>query len=571
MNYAFYKSPSSVTSFFPTILSYVFDIYMKILKVLLWLCIISILLGVIAAFAVIKMINPNNFKQQISAQVQTSTGRKLDLKGDIGWSLFPWLGLQINDATLSNPPNFDQGAFAHINQAKVAVKLLPLFDHKVLIDSIKLDGIDINLVKNNKGVGNWEGFVDDNSTQQQAKTKDKAIPSKQDLTFSVNAIDITNSRVSWNDKQTKKNIEVNNFEFHGKDFAENKAIPLQVQFNVKDADMSGPIQITGLLIVNSQQDIDQFQQLKLTAQLKGASLPNQQLNLALLGDATINGAQNTAQGNVHADNLQVGDFKADNVNTKFTLRPGSIAFNPITAQMYQGNYNGNIFIITRGKEARSVSYSELKNIQVAPLLHDLGHITYLKVTGTGNITAKLSAQGNAAKAILKDIDGQGTFALNNGILEGINIPYWIDAGQSILRKQLPSLPSFPQQTAFGNLTGSFTLNNGVVENNDLLLLGPNLRANGKGSADLTAQKINYVLNAQLLDRDTSDVKGSIIPIKITGSFDHPNIQPKIDDIIKSQLKVQYEKNKEKVGEQLKKYLGDDTGSKIQQGLESLLK
>lgn len=548
---------------------------MKILKVILWLCIISILLGIIAGFAVVKMINPNNFKQQISTQVETSTGRKLDLKGDIGWSLFPWLGLQINNATLSNPPDFDQGEFAHINQAKVAVKLLPLFDRKVQIDSIKLDGIDINLVKNNKGVGNWEDLIGDKTSKSKIVIDDSSqtttAKSKQDLDLSINAIDITNSRVSWNDQQTKSNIEVNDFEFHGKDFAANKAVPLQIQFNVKDADMNGPIQLTGSVVANTQQNIYQLQQLKLTTQLQGKSLPNQQLNLALQGDVTVNGVQNTAQGTVHADNLQVGDFKADNVNMKFTLRPGSMSFNPITAQMYQGTYNGNVFIITRGKEARSVSYSEFKNIQVAPLLHDLAHITYLKVTGTGNITAKLSAQGNAAKAILKDIDGQGTFALNNGVLEGINIPYWIDAGQSVLRQKIPTLPSFPQQTAFGNLIGTFTLNNGVIENNDLLLKGPNLRADGKGSADLTTQKINYVLNAQLLDRDTSDVKGSIIPIKITGSFDHPSIEPKIDDIIKNQLKGQYEKNKQKIGEQLKKYLGDDTGSKIQQGLESLLK
>jgi AsmA protein len=540
----------------------------KILKFLGWMCVISISLGIISAIALVALVNPNHYKQQISMQVQSSTGRDLQLNGNLAWSFFPSLGLQLNDATLSNPPGFSAQPFIHLDHAKVAVQLWPLLHKQIAVGTIKLDGATIYLVKNEKGVGNWENLT----AQTDQATTDVSTNSatSKPVDFGIANIDISNGHIIWSDLQSKQLIDLNQVELHSKNIKLQQPFPVQLQFNLNDKkdNVQGTIHVKGILTADSNRKIYKFQQLQIDSQLNGPSLPNNHINLTAQGDFTTDLAQHLSHGNLQAKTLQLGDFTANNLNVQFKSMPGQIALNPIQAQLYQGDYQGKVFILTRDKTLRFSSYTELNKVQMQPLLHDLAKITYLQLSGVGNVRAKLDSQGNTSAAIIKNMNGDGNFSLNNGVLHGINISYWIDAGQAVLRKQLPSLPAFPQQTEFGTMTGTFAVNNGVLQNNDLILRGPNLRATGAGSANLNTQQINYQLNAQLLDRDTAAFKGSVIPIKITGSFSHPNVSPILKDLIKSQFKDQYEKHKDQIGNEIKKVLGNDTGSKVQQGLES---
>ena len=119
--------------------------------------------GLIALFAIALMavwllVNPNDYKPQIVAAVKRSTGRDLALGGDLKLSVFPWVALETGPASLSNPPGFSADPFVAFTHASVRVKLLPLLAKRLEIGRVAVDGLDLRLLKNAQGKGNWEGF-----------------------------------------------------------------------------------------------------------------------------------------------------------------------------------------------------------------------------------------------------------------------------------------------------------------------------------------------------------------------------------------------------------------------------
>ncbi len=103
-------------------------------------------------------VNPNDYKARITQAVKHSTGRELTLAGDIKLAVFPWVALDLGAASLGNPPGFGQVPFATVKHVAVRVKLLPLLRKQLQIGRVEIDGLDLRLVKNAAGHGNWEDF-----------------------------------------------------------------------------------------------------------------------------------------------------------------------------------------------------------------------------------------------------------------------------------------------------------------------------------------------------------------------------------------------------------------------------
>lgn len=112
----------------------------------------------LALLAVWCWVNPTDYQGKLVRAVKQSTGRDLVLQGDIRLSVFPWIALQVGPATLGNPPGFGAAPFASFAHATVRPRLLPLFRHRLVIDRVDIQGLDVRLSRNAAGNGNWEGL-----------------------------------------------------------------------------------------------------------------------------------------------------------------------------------------------------------------------------------------------------------------------------------------------------------------------------------------------------------------------------------------------------------------------------
>src|SRR5258706_7988861 len=71
--------------------------------------------GLLVAVAV--LVDPNDYKDDITAAVQKATGRQLTLDSKLQLAVFPTIRIAVGGATLSNAPGFGTEPMAKIGSA----------------------------------------------------------------------------------------------------------------------------------------------------------------------------------------------------------------------------------------------------------------------------------------------------------------------------------------------------------------------------------------------------------------------------------------------------------------------
>jgi AsmA protein len=188
----------------------------------------------------------------------------------------------------------------------------------------------------------------------------------------------------------------------------------------------------------------------------------------------------------------------------------------------------------------------------------------------------LTGAGKTIDAIKATLNVKGNFAFTEGAVQGVNIAESIRKAKAAFSGQKLADSGEPVQTDFSSLTGSFTVKNGIVDNQDLAMKSPLLRLSGAGQADLPQELIDYALKVAIVGtlsgqggEELADLKGLTIPVKITGPFNAP--KPTVDlasllkDKAKQELKTKaQEKVKEKLGGELGGLLGGALGAQTTQ-------
>ena len=120
---------------------------MKILKWILLVLLILIFLVIAGVGIAVATLDPNDYKEQITEQVKKTTGRELTLEGDISWSLFPWLGLNLGKTSLANAEGFGDQPFAELEEIDIHVAIMPLIKKQVQAKKVLISGVSVNLQK----------------------------------------------------------------------------------------------------------------------------------------------------------------------------------------------------------------------------------------------------------------------------------------------------------------------------------------------------------------------------------------------------------------------------------------
>ena len=166
-----------------------------------------VVLVVLTIFGLLWFVNPNDYRSLITAQVKQSTGRSFGFTS-IHLSLWPTLGLKLNDAVLGNARGFGSQPFARIGTADVGVRLLPLIFHRQLVmKTIYLSKLRLDLAKNAEGVSNWADLA--GSGKPQAAT-----PANGGAGISgvrVDGVNIDDATLMYRNAQKNQAYEITNF------------------------------------------------------------------------------------------------------------------------------------------------------------------------------------------------------------------------------------------------------------------------------------------------------------------------------------------------------------------------
>ncbi len=269
----------------------------RLIKILL--IIIASFIGLIVTLSIILplIINPNDYKPEIQDAVKNSTGRDLKIEGELELSVFPWIGLSTGKLTLSNATGFADKAFAEIEQSDVKVKLLPLISKELQVSRITLKGLTLNLAKNKQGLSNW----DDLSGKPSSKTTTDDTTEDNDQSVSplaalaIGGIAIEQAKISWDDQQQGKYIEINDFNLNSEALSFDKPIAIELSLSIynQDPELTESISLSTELSINQALDNFTLADLKLESSTQGKSIPGETLTAQLTTDIALDLTQQT--------------------------------------------------------------------------------------------------------------------------------------------------------------------------------------------------------------------------------------------------------------------------------------
>ncbi|BFM49685.1 AsmA family protein [Marinomonas sp. THO17] len=248
-------------------------------------------------------VNPNDFKDELKSLALEKANIHLRLDGDIRWSFFPWLGLQLEDIGVALG---GQAEVVEFGRAEFGLAILPLFERRIQVDKVNLMNLKANLVKNTQGQGNWQFNLPETQVSQMtsAQVTEKGAKanntteitsvqntSTSDTQFTIPDIQldelrIENAQVSYRDEQSQQWIQAQ-LDVQLQDVQWHKAWPMQLQVKVTQSDLSGAqtlqleADVKSLLTVFPERESMQFEGIQVNATVASENLLSSPLEAKL--------------------------------------------------------------------------------------------------------------------------------------------------------------------------------------------------------------------------------------------------------------------------------------------------
>ena len=465
---------------------------------------IALIVVIIAGMVLLTtLINPNKYKPMIIESVKKSTDRELILNGDIKWTFFPIFGLQANQISLSNPPEFGKTNFVNIDSLQVSVQLLSLLYGNLTIDNLNINGLKLNLITNGN-LNNWT-FKPKEEPNKDTKSTPSAVH------IQLDSFNLDNSQFSYVNTKTKTQQKIDNFTLHIKTgiIGGIKFNPEENQLTLKNVTFHLNHIIKGKINLEASLNAKKYH--------GNIDIPKFSLNEYLQQI----GVKKPKVANPQLLNSVAFATKIDGSDSKFT-------FDNLHIQIGNSNINGQIktdsispLSLTENitlDQADVADYSDINGFRL-PLKN-------LKVNGSFNMQERT-------------INAQQSLTIENLTLKGFNVDSFthqldnvtsakiINIAQATttfntMQKELKRLSSkgaknLSQQTNLGHLTAQIVIKRGILTTPVMNLSGPAMITNGRGVVDLNSKTLNYTTYTQFLHNNPL-LSRLIFPYHMTGSL-----------------------------------------------------
>ncbi|WP_085694889.1 MULTISPECIES: AsmA family protein [unclassified Pseudomonas] len=303
---------------------------MKAFGKILGLVLLGLLLIIVAAgFALTHFFDPNDYKDEIRQIARDKAHIELTLNGDIGWSLFPWLGLELHEAsvaTLAKPAE----PFADLQMLGLSVRVLPLLRREVQMSDVRVEGLNLRLSRDKTGHGNWEDIgkvpAPAGSTPPPAPgttaAEAPAQPEKpaQPIRLDIDSLTVNNARVEYNDEQTGKQFSAESIQLSTGAVHDSTNIPVKATafLGTNQPVLRVRTELNGELRFERALQRYKFEDLKLSGELAGDPLQGKTVTFAAQGQMLLDKAANVAEWTgikISVNQLRaLGELKANDLD-----------------------------------------------------------------------------------------------------------------------------------------------------------------------------------------------------------------------------------------------------------------
>jgi AsmA protein len=171
---------------------------------------VLIILLIVVAVMLPFIIPVDTYKKEIVAQVKAATGRDLVIAGDMKATLFPVLGIQLDQVSLSNPEGYTSKYMLQVGSLTLDVDVAALLKKELQVKQFLLAKPVINLETNAAGKPNWEFTASAKapaSAKQAAKTDNDAASAVLGGVM-LGDVKISDGEIYYRDGKTKQAVSL---------------------------------------------------------------------------------------------------------------------------------------------------------------------------------------------------------------------------------------------------------------------------------------------------------------------------------------------------------------------------
>ena len=248
---------------------------LRALKILVVIVLTLVALAAGAIFAITRLIDPNDFKPQISTAAREQANLDVQIPGNLAWSFWPHLGIEVGRTEVRIAD--DEQLFAAFDNVRSSVAVMPLLRGAVELSGLYLDGLELNLIETADGA-NWERI---GATEADAVTAEDPAAESQpfDIPVSIPAITVSNGKVRYLNKLDGTDIRVEQMNVSARNFSLTSPFPLEASLRYQDqADIRIDLAVKGTLSMDLEKNLFRFEQSVIDTTLAGiTTLPVQVL------------------------------------------------------------------------------------------------------------------------------------------------------------------------------------------------------------------------------------------------------------------------------------------------------
>ena len=232
------------------------------------------------------------------------------------------------------------------------------------------------------------------------------------------------------------------------------------------------------------------------------------------------------------EGLRIRDIKIGEGALAVALKDGRLAADLSELALYQGQGQGRVTLDGAGNIPAIGLTLKLAGVQAEPLLKDTIGLDRLR--GQAGADMQINGAGRSQRELIGALAGKGAFKFENGAIKGVNLAALV---RNVSTAFLDAQAGRDQETDFSELSGSFTMDKGVMRNSDLSLLAPLLRVGGAGTVDLPRRYVNYKVTPQIAGTlegqgGQANAGGVMVPVLIEGPWDALSYKPDLTALLK---------------------------------------
>ncbi len=263
----------------------------KFLKIVLGVVLVLVILVAAAVVVLPMVVDPDDYKERIVSEVKQRTGRDFAIEQPLKLSVFPWLGIETGGVVLGNAPGFGEQPFARVRRLGVRVKLLPLLGRNIEVDTLVLEGAEINLARDAAGRSNWDDLAggSDGGMQEDATSaadRDEADGGPAIASLQVQGIRLRDARIVWRDDRAGTRHVLDQVRLETGSLAPGARVPVSAGFTLSSSQPRVDVALELSTDAQVSDDLRRFelQGLRLTAEGKGEGLPSSGMRIELGAD-----------------------------------------------------------------------------------------------------------------------------------------------------------------------------------------------------------------------------------------------------------------------------------------------